>query len=322
MTETRSILVLTNQVHELRRSQTTFLFADAAAARGHRVVFSQLTGLFATNPAMIKIRGQLLRNAPTPMPSFSEAATFNLEDFDEIWPRFNPGRIEGSRDAFDTWFEMLERLPPSVKIKNELSGIKKWASKLNLIYLPEDICPLTVFAQDHLQVPPLLDVFHERKEATLVVKPCYGTRGANVQKVSILEIAKYPEKFVRGPTIIQALIPGPNEDLRILISRGQILKSEDGRALGIHRIARAGEFRANVVFCDSIGPGQLTQDATKRLAPLAQSLWRDGIHYAALDTRGGKVVEVNVQSPGGLYYIQKFWEPSSSSTLTDNWLIH
>ena len=322
MSEKRSILVLTNQVHELRRSQTTFLFADAAAARGHRVVFSQLNGLFATNPAMIQIRGQMLRRDSDSAPSFGEPTTFDLEDFDEIWPRFNPGRIEGARDSFDTWFEMLERLPPSIKIKNELTGIKKWASKLNLIYLPEDICPLTIFVQGCAQLPSLLGRFSETGHQTVVVKPCYGTRGANVRKVALKELTESPESFIEGPTIIQSLIEGPNEDLRILISRGKILQGTDGCALGIHRIARAGEFRANVEFCDTIGPGKLTKDETRRLLPLAESLWRDGIHYAAIDTRGGKVVEVNVQSPGGLYYIQKFWEPASSSTLTDNWLIH
>ena len=83
----------------------------------------------------------------------------------------------------------------------------------------------------------------------------------------------------------------------------------NGQPIGaMKRVPGQDDHRSNVSAGGSVQRHALTRaekDLCKQIGP---KLVKDGLYFVGIDVIGGKLVEVNVMSPGGITYINKVYK--------------
>jgi glutathione synthase len=75
----------------------------------------------------------------------------------------------------------------------------------------------------------------------------------------------------------------------------------DGKPIGaLRRIPSSGDIRSNITAGGSIARHKLTKKEVDLCKRIGEKLVRDGLYFAGLDLIGGKLIEVNVMSPGAI----------------------
>ena len=87
-------------------------------------------------------------------------------------------------------------------------------------------------------------------------------------------------------------------DVRIMMLNGQYLGS-------YCRMPHDTDFRANISAGGSAMAHQMTPMEENICSLIGDRLAQDGLHFVGIDTIGGKLVEINCVSPGGLPRINK-----------------
>jgi glutathione synthase len=107
--------------------------------------------------------------------------------------------------------------------------------------------------------------------------------------------------------ILQDYIEGADKgDVRILLLNGEPIGA-------MKRVPGDGDHRSNVTAGGSVQKHTLTKaerDLCKQIGP---KLVNDGLYFVGIDVIGGKLVEVNVMSPGGITYINKVYKPKNKT---------
>jgi glutathione synthase len=112
------------------------------------------------------------------------------------------------------------------------------------------------------------------------------------------------EGFVIVQEYLQDAVAG---DTRLFLLNGEPL-SYKGKIGAIHRQRKSGDvdIRSNMAAGAIAVPARVT-DSMLQLAELVRPrLLQDGIFFAGLDIVGDKIMEINVQSPGGVKSAEKF----------------
>ncbi|MBT8325972.1 MAG: glutathione synthetase, partial [Winogradskyella sp.] len=68
------------------------------------------------------------------------------------------------------------------------------------------------------------------------------------------------------------------------------------------------DHRSNVTAGGSIAKHNLTKEEKALCKQIGPKLVKDGLYFVGIDVIGGKLVEVNVMSPGGITYINKVYK--------------
>ena len=144
-----------------------------------------------------------------------------------------------------------------------------------------------------------------------VVKPLKGTHGRDVFMLrgsdadnlnQILDIMTRS-----GHVIAQEFIPEAVEgDVRLILLDGDLLEI-DGHVAAVARVPGSGDFRSNIHAggrARAVEPTPLMREAA---VVVGERLRQDGIFLAGADFIGGKLVEVNTFSPGGLLDSERFY---------------
>lgn len=150
------------------------------------------------------------------------------------------------------------------------------------------------------------DFLRQRSPKGWVFKPLFYKGGRGITWVRPDQLAQAPAvvrrltKNGREPVLCQKFVDHAREgDKRILIL--------DGRILGaMRRIAKPGEFRANLSKGATAAPATVTareRAMIKRLTPLLRSR---GLHLVGIDVLAGYLSEINVTSPSGAPEINAF----------------
>lgn len=80
----------------------------------------------------------------------------------------------------------------------------------------------------------------------------------------------------------------------------------NGNPIGAYkRIPSDGDNRSNIHAGGTAEKYSLNKEERKWLKKLGKKLVHDGIYFAGFDIIGGKLIEVNVQSPGGITNINR-----------------
>ena len=87
-------------------------------------------------------------------------------------------------------------------------------------------------------------------------------------------------------------------DVRILLLNGQPVGA-------LKRVPGKGDHRSNVTAGGSVQRHSLTKEEKALCKQIGPKLVNDGLFFTGIDVIGGKLVEVNVMSPGGITYINK-----------------
>ncbi|MCQ8186013.1 hypothetical protein [Parvularcula maris] len=184
-----------------------------------------------------------------------------------------------------------------------LNDPKKLTDAQNKTYFqtyPEIIRPETLITRDMAEIK----TFIESMGGKAVIKPLQGSGGQGVFVIkddSTANLNVMIEATVRdGYAIVQEYLPKAAEgDLRLLTLNGRPLVV-DGIYACFKRFNESGDGRSNITAGGSVEMAQPDADAL-RLAEIASPrLIQDGMYFAGLDIVGNKMMEINVDTPGGI----------------------
>ncbi|NNE54993.1 MAG: glutathione synthetase, partial [Flavobacteriales bacterium] len=99
--------------------------------------------------------------------------------------------------------------------------------------------------------------------------------------------------------ILQEYVPGAEDgDIRVLMLHGEPIGA-------MRRVPAKDEARSNVSAGGTVQKHVLTKDEKRLCRIVGKKLVDDGLYFVGLDLIGGKLIEVNVLSPGGINYINR-----------------
>jgi glutathione synthase len=285
--------------------ETTLTLIHESCKRGHRVaIFSpgNLTIRDNITYAFCKIIEKSVRVSDS-IPNFYKNVTFKrqrlpVKGFDVIFLRKNP-------PLQNTMLNFLDSVKDDTIIINDIDGLRKASNKIYTTSFEDEhnYIPETHVSKD---IDYLESVVQECKEEKLILKPLdgYGGKGVIVLETkakanirSLLEF--YVGDDSKNYVILQEYIEGAvNGDVRVLMLNGEPIGA-------MKRIPKKGDIRSNVHAGGTVEKYTLTRADRELCRFVGQKLVLDGIYFAGLDIIDGKLLEVNVLSPGGIPRINK-----------------
>lgn len=193
-----------------------------------------------------------------------------------------------------------------VTVVNDPGSLVRATSKLYLEEFPESIRPRSLVTRDPEAIARFVgDVGHS------VVKPLYGAKGRNVFMVddaSDNNLAQMTEAVLQdGYALAQEFVDGGEDgDARIFLLDGQVLE-RDGVQAVFRRVPKDNETRANISKGGHPVAMELGETERAIVDAMSTKLVADGMNFVGIDVIGGKVVEINAESPGGMQSIERLY---------------
>lgn len=298
------VFFLINEARGAAIGSTTAVLIGEAVRQGHETWVSGVAelGIDAEGEVVARARRMTVERGEEVLAALASngSRTVRLSGMDRVLIRTNPAR-DTRRWAHETALLMLRRVRDAgIPVINDPDALMRSGGKLYLAGVDPAYRPRFVVSR---RIPDLL-AFLEAEGGPCVVKPLDGTHGRDVFLIeygtsgnvkAIMDVVTRS-----GYAMIQEYVPEARDgDVRLIVLDGELLEV-DGRAASVRRIPAEGEFRSNVHLGGNpapIAPSEAMRGAVRSVGPL---LVRDGIRLAGLDFIGGKLVEVNVYSTGGL----------------------
>lgn len=214
--------------------------------------------------------------------------------------------------------QFLEPVNSKVFMINSITGQIIGNSKLYTLNFP-DIIPETHVSRDPERIKKIIDDFG----GAMVIKPLrrYGGQGvikvSNRDRENLVSLINYytnaykpyPE---REPIMIQEYLDAVKKegDIRVLMLNGEIIGS-------MRRIPREGDFRTNIHAGGAAYKHEIREEERKICSVIREKLINDGLFFVGIDIIGGKLVEINCVSPGGIPRINRFSKVKLESKVID-----
>jgi glutathione synthase len=194
-----------------------------------------------------------------------------------------------------------------VTVVNDPTSLVRATSKLYLEEFPEKIRPRSLVTRD----PEAIERF-VREVGHSVVKPLYGAKGRNVFMIEDegeTNLAQMTEAVLQdGYAIVQEFVDGGEEgDARIFLLEGEILE-RDGVLAAFRRVPSGNDPRANISTGGRSVPLEIGDKQREIVQAMGAKLVADGMWFVGIDVIGGKVVEINAESPGGMQSVERLYE--------------
>jgi glutathione synthase len=306
---------------------TTTRLARAAAQRGHQVWYVGLGDV-----ELGQRDGQLLARA--------HAADFAAEDTLTTFMERIQGRDVVERivldelDALLLRNESIEDLQQrswasplgvvfgqmlkarGVTVLNDPTSLMRATSKFYLEEFPETIRPRSLVTRDPEAIQRFVtEVGH------CVLKPLYGAKGRNVFMIENQNQTNLPQMMeavlADGYAIVQEFVDGgENGDARIFLLEGQILQ-RNGKLAAFRRVPTGNDPRANISTGGRSIPLQVGDAERGIVEAMSTKLVADGMYFVGIDVIGGKVVEINAESPGGMQSVERLYKIDPCPTVIE-----
>lgn len=187
-----------------------------------------------------------------------------------------------------------------VVVLNDPTHLTDAANKTYFQTYPEVVRPKTAIACSAAEIKEALKYFGGKA----VIKPLQGSGGHGVfiiNEQSGPNLNQIIDATVRdGYAIVQEYLPLAAEgDLRLLTLNGKPLEV-DGVCACFRRYNDTGDGRSNISAGGKYEMAAPDQDALDLAEAVAPKLVRDGMYLAGLDIVGNKMMEINVDTPGGI----------------------
>lgn len=236
---------------------------------------------------------------------FYQKAIFNEEllpitGFDVVFLRANP-------PVDNTMLNFLDSVKDHVLIINDINGIRKANNKLYTAAMFDShvgIIPETHVSKNKKY---LQKIIKESKSEKMILKPLDGYGGSGViilEKKASSNVKSLLDFYISGQeqnryVILQEYIEGAEKgDTRVLML--------NGKAIGaMKRVPADDELRSNVHAGGSVKKHVLSKEEKRICELVGPRLVADGLYFAGLDIINGKLLEVNILSPGGITRINK-----------------
>jgi len=227
-----------------------------------------------------------------------------LAGFDAIFFRANP-------PLDPIMLNFLDSVKDDVFIINSLEGMREANNKLYTAAFGDahsNIIPNTHVSKNKNY---LIEQIKDSKADKMILKPLNGFGGSGVILIeksamnninSLLDFYINPGDGESNYVILQDYIEGADKgDVRILLLNGEPVGA-------MRRVPGQNDHRSNVTAGGSVQKHNLTKEEKALCRQIGPKLVNDGLYFVGIDVIGGKLVEVNVMSPGGITYINKVYK--------------
>jgi glutathione synthase len=193
-----------------------------------------------------------------------------------------------------------------VTVVNDPVSLMQATSKLYLEEFPEKIRPRSLVTRD----PDAIGRF-VGEVGRCLVKPLYGAKGRNVFMInneSETNLAQMSEAVLQdGYAIVQQFVDGGEHgDARIFLLEGEILQRK-GKLAAFRRVPTGNDPRANISVGGRSVPLQIGDLERGIVEAMSSKLVADGMYFVGIDVIGGKVVEINAESAGGMQSVERLY---------------
>lgn len=223
-----------------------------------------------------------------------------ISGFDVIFLRANP-------PVDTTMLNFLDSLKDDVLILNDIEGIRKANNKLYTAAMFDsnfEVTPRTYVSKnkEYLQ-----KIIKESDQEKMILKPLDGYGGSGVivlERKASASISSLLDFYINGNNqqkyvMLQEYIEGADEgDVRILMLNGKPIGA-------MKRVPAKEEVRSNIHAGGNAIKHVLTKEEKRICELVGPKLVADGLYFVGLDVINGKLIEVNVLSPGGISRINK-----------------
>ncbi len=187
-----------------------------------------------------------------------------------------------------------------VVVLNDPTHLTDASNKTYFQQYPEIVRPRTCITRD----PSEIKAFVEEEGGSAVIKPLQGSGGRGVFVITaetLPNLNQIIETTIReGYAIVQEYLPlAAKGDTRMLTLNGRPL-CVDGTYACIRRYNDSGDARSNISAGGKFEMAEPDEDALRLAEVAGPKLIRDGMYFAGLDIVGDKMMEINVDTPGGL----------------------
>lgn len=229
-----------------------------------------------------------------------------LAGFDAIFFRANP-------PLDPIMLNFLDSVKDDVFIMNSLQGMREANNKLYTAAFGDahsNIIPNTHVSKNKNY---LIQQIKESKSDKMIIKPLNGFGGSGViliEKSAMSNINSLLDFYISNSgdgssnyVILQDYIEGADQgDVRVLLLNGEPVGA-------MKRVPGSDDHRSNVSAGGSVQKHSLTKAEKALCKQIGPKLVNDGLYFVGIDVIGGKLVEVNVMSPGGITYMNKVYKP-------------
>lgn len=301
-------------------NDTSLALIKECAKRGHGVALCTPANLTIRNSvtnAFCTVIGRMDK-VPGSLKSFYKQAKLReemlpLAGFDVIFMRANP-------PLDPIMLNFLDSVKDDVFIINSLQGLREANNKLYTAAFGDshsNIIPSTHVSKNKEY---LIRQIKESKADKMILKPLNGFGGSGViliEKSAMSSINSLLDFYITssdGTTnyvILQDYIEGADQgDVRILLLNGESIGA-------MKRVPGVDDHRSNVSAGGSIAKHTLTKQEKALCKQIGPKLVNDGLYFVGIDVIGGKLVEVNVMSPGGITYMNKVYKTKLHEKVID-----
>lgn len=278
------------------------------AIRGYKLALTTAANLTIRDSTAMCF-AKVLKSGPTiskTVPTFYKNAQFKeemlpLAGFDVIFMRANP-------PLDNIVLNFLDSVKNDAFILNDIEGLREANNKLYTaaLYDPNnEIIPVTHVSKNKEY---LKRVIKESTKEKMIMKPLNGFGGSGVIVIetgATSNINSLLDFYISGKgeesnyVILQDYVEGAEKgDIRVLMLHGEPIGA-------MRRVPAPDEARSNVAAGGHVEKHTLTKEEKKLCKIVGPKLVKDGLYFVGLDLIGGKLIEVNVLSPGGINYINK-----------------
>ncbi|QGP53876.1 Glutathione synthetase [Piscirickettsia salmonis] len=291
-------------------TDSTLRLIHECASRGHTVALSTVNNMTIRDSIASVFCDVIKKNSKVPdnIQSFYKKVNFRrsqlpLAGFDVIFMRANP--------PLDTLaLNFLDSVRGDTFIMNDLDGLRIANNKLytaSFRNVESEFIPATHVSKNREY---LERIFDESENNKMILKPLdgFGGRGVIVlEKAARQSFSSLLDFYIGGDehgkdsnyVILQDYIEGAEKgDVRILMLNGEPIGA-------MKRVPAANDVRSNVHAGGTVVKHKLTAQEKKLCKYIGPKLVRDGLYFTGIDVIGGKLIEVNVLSPGGITRINK-----------------
>lgn len=289
-------------------NDSTLTLIHECAKRGHGVAMctpSNLTIRNSVTNAFCSIINRM-EKVPSSIKSYYKKAVLReemlpLAGFDAIFMRANP-------PLDPLMLNFLDSVKDDVFVINSVQGMREANNKLYTAVFEDpnnEIIPVTHVSKNKNY---LIKTIEESTSDKMILKPLNGYGGSGViliEKSAMGNINSLLDFYISKSdgssdyVILQEYIEGAEKgDVRILLLNGLPIGA-------MKRIPGEKDHRSNVTAGGRVEKHKLTKAEKILCEKIGPKLVKDGLYFVGIDVIGGKLVEVNVMSPGGITYINK-----------------
>ncbi|MEZ4810853.1 MAG: glutathione synthase [Allomuricauda sp.] len=301
-------------------NDTSLALIHECVRREHGVAIctpANLTIRNSVTSAFCTVINRMEKVSSSPKVFYKQATTreemLPLAGFDVIFMRANP-------PLDPLMLNFLDSVKDDVFIINSLQGLREANNKLYTAAFGDshsNIIPVTHVSKNKSY---LIRQIKESSADKMILKPLNGYGGSGViliEKSAMSNINSLLDFYVTNSdgtsnyVILQEYIEGADQgDVRILLLNGEPIGA-------MRRIPGSDDHRSNVSAGGSVAKHTMTKQEKALCKQIGPKLVNDGLYFVGIDVIGGKLVEVNVMSPGGITYINKAYKTKIQCKVID-----